>query len=137
MMLSVVALLLRTRSWLGPSAFAITILLLTAADLGLVRVAWTEMRSPEDAFAWGAETAEYLSQQEGTFRSYSLSYSVPQHTAVQHELDLADGVDPIQLAHYAGFLALAGGYESTGYSPTLPPVIDDTSARPDAARLGL
>jgi hypothetical protein len=136
-MLSVVALLLRTRSWLGPSAFAITILLLTAADLGLVRVAWTEMRSPEDAFAWGAETAEYLSQQEGTFRSYSLSYSVPQHTAVQHELDLADGVDPIQLAHYAGFLVLAGGYESTGYSPTLPPVIDDTSARPDAARLGL
>ena len=135
--LAVAALLLRTRSWLGPRAFAVALLLLTAADLGLVRAAWTEMRSPDDAFAWGAEAAEYLSQQAGTFRSYSLSYSVPQHTAIQHDLDLADGVDPIQLARYADFLALAGGYESTDYSPTLPPVIDDTSAQPDATRLGL
>ena len=135
--LAVVVLLLRTRSRLGPSAFAITILLLTTADSGLVRAAWTEMRSPEDALAWGAETAEYLSRQEDTSRSYSLSYSVPQHTAIQHDLDLADGVDPVQLARYADFLALAGGYESAGYSPTLPPVIDDPSARPDATRLGL
>ena len=135
--LTVAALLLRTRARLGPRAFAVALLLLTAVDLALVRAAWTEMRSPDDAFAWGAEAAEYLSQQEGTFRSYSLSYSVPQHTAIQHDLDLADGVDPIQLAHYADFLALAGGYESTSYSPTLPPVIDDTSAQPDATRLGL
>jgi hypothetical protein len=133
--LTVSALLLRTRSWLSPRPFAVALLLLTAADFGLVRAAWTEMRSPDDAFAWGAEAAEYLSQQEGTFRSYSPS--VPQHTAVQHDLDLADGVDPIQLAHYADFLALAGGYESAGYSPTLPPIINDTSAQPDAARLGL
>ena len=41
------------------------------------------------------------------------------------------------MSHYADFLALAGGYESTGYSPTLPPVIDDASAQPDATRLGL
>ena len=135
--LAVAALLLRTRSWLGPNAFAITVLLLVAADSGLVRVAWTEMRSPDAAFAWGGEAAEYLSQQEGAFRSYSLSYSVPQHTAMAHDLDLADGVDPVQLAHYAGFLSQAGGYQSTGYSPTLPPSIDDASARPDAARLGL
>jgi len=135
--LAVAALLLRTRSWLGPHAFSITILLLTAADLGLVRVAWTEMRSPDAAFAWGAEAAEYLSRKEGRYRSYSLSYSVPQHTAMQLDLDLADGVDPIQLAHYVGFLALAGGYEDTGYSPTLPPLIDDRSARPDPMRLGL
>ena len=134
---AVVALLLRARGWLSPSVVAVAFLLLTATDLGLVRAAWTEMRSPADAFAWGAEAAEYLSQQEGTFRSYSLSYSVPQHTAIQHDLDLADGVDPVQLAHYADFLALAGGYENAGYSPTLPPVMNDTSAQPDAARLGL
>jgi hypothetical protein len=95
------------------------------------------MRTPADAFAWGASVAEYLAQQPGHSRSYSPSYSLPQHTAIQHDLALADGVDPIQLAHYADFLATAGGYEDTGYSPGLPPVLDDASAQPDAARLGL
>jgi hypothetical protein len=95
------------------------------------------MRAPADAFAWGAGTAEYLAQRPGRFRSYSPSYSLPQHTAIQHDLALADGVDPIQLAHYADFMASAGGYAVTGYSPSLPPTLDDTSAQPDAARLGL
>ncbi len=34
-------------------------------------------------------------------------------------------------------LALAGGYQRTGYSVTLPPRLNDTGAQPDAARLGL
>jgi hypothetical protein len=135
--LAVGALMLRAHSWLGPRPFAIVILLLVAADLGLVRTAWTEMRAPTDAFAWHAETAEYLARQPGQFRTYSPSYSLPQHVALQHDLYLADGVDPIQLTHYAKFLALAGGYEAAGYSPSLPPILDDTSAQPDAARLGL
>jgi len=135
--LAVTALLLRARARLQARYFALAFLLLAAADLGLVRAAWTEMRAPAGAFAWGAETAEYLAQQPGRFRSYSPSYSLPQHTAIQHDLALADGVDPIQLAHYAGFLSTAGGYEVSGYSPSLPPVLDDTSARPDAGRLGL
>jgi hypothetical protein len=135
--LAVAALLLRTRSLLRPVPFAITILLLSTIDLGLVRAAWTEMRVPADAFAWGAKAAEYLAAQPGRFRVYSPSYSLPQHTALQHDLDLADGVDPIQLSHYAGFLASAGGYEAIGYSPSLPPDLDDTSAQPDATRLGL
>jgi hypothetical protein len=95
------------------------------------------MRTPADAFAWGASVAEYLAQQPGHSRSYSPSYSLPQHTAIQHDLALADGVDPIQLAHYADFLAQAGGYMVSGYSPSLPPDLDDASARPDAGRLGL
>jgi hypothetical protein len=135
--LAVTGLILRARSWLPPRPFAIAILVLVAADLGLVRMAWTEMRAPADAFAWGAETADYLALQPGRFRSYSPSYSLPQHIAIQHELYLADGVDPIQLAYYAEFLASAGGYTPTGYSPTLPPTLDDTSARPDAEQLGL
>jgi len=135
--LAVGALMLRARSWLRPRPFAIVILLLVATDLGLVRAAWTEMRAPADAFAWHAKAAEYLAQQPEEFRTYSPSYSLPQHVALQHDLYLADGVDPIQLTHYAKFLAQAGGYEATGYSPTLPPILDDTAARPDAARLGL
>jgi hypothetical protein len=135
--LTVAALLFRARALLRPGPFVLAMLILTAADLGLVHAAWTEMRAPEAAFAWGAETAAYLAEQPGRSRSYSPSYSLPQHTAIQHDLDLADGIDPIQLAHYADFLASAGGYEATGYSPTLPPILDDASAQPDAVRLGL
>jgi hypothetical protein len=131
------ALLLRARSGIQPRFFAPALWLLVAADLALVCAAWTEMRTPADAFAWGAETADYLAGQPGQFRIYSPSYSVPQHTAVQHSLALADGVDPVQLAHYAGFLARAGGYQAGAYSSTLPPLLDDASARPDAALLGL
>ena len=136
-MLMLAMLLLRTRTSLRPDALAIAILLLVTVDLGVVRAAWTQMLAPEAAFAGGAETAATLAGQPGLFRSYSPSYSLPQHTALQHDLELADGIDPIQLAHYAEFLASAGGYEASGYSPTLPPVLDDTSARPDAVRLGL
>ena len=135
--LTVAALMLRIRSKFPAFPFAFAILILAAVDLGLVRFVWTEMRAPAEVFAWGGETAEYLAGQPGRFRSYSPSYSLPQHTAIQHGLYLADGVDPIQLAHYAEFIASAGGYTATGYSPTLPPILDDTSSQPDATRLGL
>jgi hypothetical protein len=130
-------LFLSARSRLRPPLLGLALLLLVAIDGSLVRAAWTEMRAPEDAFAWGAETARFLARQPGPFRVYSPDYRLPQHTAVVHDLSLADGVDPFQLEHYAAFLALAGGYETQGYSPTLPPRLNDASARPDAYRLGL
>ena len=135
--LSVAALVLRARALFRAGPSAIAFLLLVTADLALIRAAWTEMRAPVEAFAWGVETAEALARQPGRFRCYSPSYSLPQHTAMLYDLSLADGVDPIQLTDYAEFLATAGGYEITGYSPSLPPSLDDASAQPDATRLGL
>lgn len=135
------ALLLRRRVLSRPAFLAAGLLLVAAADLAIVRAAWTEMRTPAEAFAWGSEAAAYLEGQQpvsGGFRCYSASYSLPQHTALEHGLYLADGNDPIQLAHYAGFLAAAAGYTVPDhYSPTLPPVLDDASARPHARLLGL
>jgi hypothetical protein len=95
------------------------------------------MRSPEKAFAWGAAPAEYLARQPGQFRVYSPSYSLPQHTAFNHGLCLADGVDPFQLVYYAEFLAQAGGYKENGYSASLPPDLTDTNVEPLPERLGL
>jgi len=134
------ALLLRRPSVPRPDLLAVGLLVLVAADLALVRAAWTEMRTPADAFAWGEEAAAYVASQgaaPGAFRCYSPSYSLPQHTALQHGLYLADGTDPIQLNYYADLLAAAGGYAVDHYSPTLPPVLDDASARPNAGLLGL
>jgi hypothetical protein len=135
--LTTAALLLRARLLLPPTPTALALLLVTAVDLGLARTAWIKMRSPADAFAWGAETAGFLAEQPGQFRSYSPSYSLPQHTAFQHGLSLADGLDPFQLVHYAQFLALAGGFAPGGYSVTQPPRLYDPTALPDATRLGL
>ncbi|MGD2207172.1 MAG: YfhO family protein, partial [Anaerolineae bacterium] len=135
--LTALALLLRARLVIKPRFLSFAILMLTAADLGLVRCAWTEMRAPSEALAWGAEVASFLAERPGRFRIYSPSYSLPQHTAVHYGLFRADGVDPFQLAHYARFLARAGGYEATGYSVSLPPWLDNHNAQPDANRLGL
>jgi hypothetical protein len=130
-------LLLRTRLMIAPGVFALTVVILAGADLAVVRTAWIEMRTAADAFAWGAEAAAYLAEKEGQFRVYSPSYSLPQHTAFEYGLSLADGVDPFQLAHYADLLAVAGGFEPGGYSVTQPPRLYDPSAQPDARRLGL
>jgi hypothetical protein len=100
-------------------------------------------RSLEQVLAEGKLAAEYLAAQTGEFRIYSPSYSIPQHTAAMAGLQLADGVDPLQLASYVAFMQPATGVPDTGYSVTVPPFVngDPASAnaayRPDAALLGL
>lgn len=93
-----------------------------------------------------ATVAEAISRETcsgGPFRVYSPSYSLPQQTAVFYDLQLADGVDPLQLESYSRFMEKAGGYENEGYSVTLPPfrngepATDQILAKPDSHRLGL
>jgi hypothetical protein len=66
-----------------------------------------------------------------------MTYNPPQHTALAYSLPLASGVDPFQLSSYATYLSRAGGHDDSGYSPTLPPDLDDPTAQPDARDLGL
>ncbi len=63
------------------------------------------------------------------YRTYSPSYSVPQHVAAQFKLELADGVNPMQLIHYVRFMEQATGVPVMGYSVTIPPF---ASGNPDA-----
>lgn len=93
-----------------------------------------------------ATIAEIISREgcgeEGPFRVYSPSYSLPQQTAAYYDLQLADGVDPLQLGAYSFFMERAGGYENEGYSVTLPPfrngepATDQILSKPDSRRLG-
>lgn len=77
-----------------------------------------------------------------TGRVYSPSYSLPQHAAAQAGLELADGVDPLQLAAYSEFFARASGVPLENYSVTLPafasgdPRHDNAAYRPNAELLG-
>ncbi len=90
-----------------------------------------------------AETVTYLAGQEGRFRVYSPSYSIPQQSAAFYGLELADGVNPLQIADYAQFMPAATGVPAHGYSVTLPPFAtgdpsqDNAAYTPDACRLGL
>ncbi len=89
------------------------------------------------------DLAAYLAAQPGRFRVYSPSYSLPQQTAAFYGLELADGVNPLQISGYAQFMAQASGVPLTGYSVTLPPFAsgdpahDNAAFTPDACKLGL
>jgi hypothetical protein len=71
--------------------------------------------------AQGRKAAEWLAAQPGIFRVYSPSYSLPQPAAIQVDLEQIDGVEPVHLADYDRFMALAGGYGEGPFSVTTPP----------------
>ena len=117
--------------------------------IDLLPVDWAVYRAAtvDEAFAPGRAAADWLARQPGEFRVYSPSLSIPQHVAQQFGLQLADGVDPLQLARYVRFMQTATGVGAWGYSVTLPAfpglqsdedvhtVLKDVT--PDAAALGL
>jgi hypothetical protein len=127
--------------WFARLAAVIIILDLAWVDSTLVRTV------PEQvAFAPGHESAEQLSLSTAggvDFRVYSPSYSLPQHVASRYGLEMADGVNPLQLAATVDFMTKASGVPPTGYSVTVPPFPSGDPATanaaytPDAALLGL
>ncbi len=125
------------RAWLA-GLLVIALLDLAGMDRSLF-----VSRSPQAVLAEGRPLAEYLAAQPGLFRVYSPSYSLPQHTAAGAGLQLADGVDPLQLRSYVGYMQSATGVPSTGYSVTIPPyangepATDNAACRPDPVALGL
>lgn len=90
-------------------------------DLGRTNATLFDYRSQEEVLSEGKDAAKYLSSIPGTFRIYSPSYSLPQQTAAFFGLELADGVDPLQLEDYVEFMERATGIPDIGYSITLPP----------------
>jgi hypothetical protein len=112
---------------------------LISFDLTLVRFV-----TPAEAFAEGSAVAAYLAKQPGLFRTYSPSYSLPSHVAAQAGVQTADGVEGVHLAIYDRFMALAGGYDDSSFSVTLPPFPPDRplaeafrNTQPDLPLLGL
>jgi hypothetical protein len=125
----------------GQAGIAVLIALLVL-DFGTVNHSSTAFWSFEKAAAQGAEAAAYLAGQEGVFRVYSPSYSLPQHTAALYGLELADGIDPLQLQAYSAYMQAASGVDSSVYSVTIPAFAEgevsqaNKDAVPDAELLG-
>jgi hypothetical protein len=94
--------------------------------------------------AQGLQPAAWLASQEDPGRVYSPSYSLPQPAASLVDLEQMDGVEPVHLADYDRFMALAGGYGDASFSVTVPPfpegvALDEAHREtvPDPQLLGL
>ncbi len=69
----------------------------------------------------------------GSSRVYGVQRNLSQLGAVDLNLRLADGWDPLLIESYVRFMQLAGGYTYHGYQLTIPPV----DGHPNAELLGL
>jgi hypothetical protein len=128
---------------LNRQTWLVLLFLFTMLDLGVFDRQAFAPRSAPAVQEQGLAAARFLAQQPGVFRVYSPSYSLPQHTAQKAGLELADGVDPLQLNSYAAFMSAASGVPQSGYSVTLPPyahgdpAVDNAAYHPDLLSLGL
>lgn len=143
LILATVVIILYTRRKWSTSTFSQVLLVVMLVNLFGVGWNFMEEKSTEEVLSPGGEVASFLISRPGLSRVYSPSYSLPQQTSASNRIQLADGVDPLQLSSYWSFMLSATGVPSSGYSVTLPdyatgdPEVDNSAYIPDAARLGL
>jgi hypothetical protein len=126
---------------------ALPFYLLTAiliADLSFVSYHEIQFRKSAEVFESSNEEVSIVKNNIlSNSRIYSPSYSIPQEAAMKAELQLADGVNPLQLESYVKYMAIATGIHWEEYSVTLPafrtgsPDKDNAGVIPDAELLGI
>lgn len=121
--LGTVWVFLSIREALPRTAITLGWVVLIAAELILVDSRLIEIRSRADALGDRLEIAEALRDQGGTWRTLSPSYSLPQQAAAQAGLEMADGVNPMQLRVYRDTMAQALHFSTDDYFVTLPPYL--------------
>jgi hypothetical protein len=130
---------------LSPGLFFVFLTSIALIDTVGVNSLSLVYRSRQAVLSQGVEVVDYLStlNDQEPYRTYSPSYSIPQQTSSYHRVELADGVDPLQLVKYAAFMEGATGVPSQGYSVTLPPFVsgnphtDNQAYSPDPQKLGI
>jgi hypothetical protein len=118
------------------------LLVLLVLDLGLADARLVRVRGAQQVLGERADLAAWLvARLEPGERVFSPSYSLPQQTAAQWGIEMADGVSPLQLTAYQSAMARATGFSTAEYSVTLPPFPDgdvtiDWGPRIDSEALG-
>lgn len=135
---------LRIGRVMSVSSFGIVVVPLLVLDLCGVGFLQLRFSSLQQVQSEKQELTNWLSGlDEGYYRIYSPSYSLPQHLAAQHDIELADGIHPMQIIRYVDFMKQATGVPAMGYSVTIPPFssgnpdTDNHDYQPDLARLGI
>lgn len=97
------------------------LVLLVLAELSVVNRFTLDLRTADTVLGERENLARQAAQLAAGQRVFSPSYSLPQQTAERDRIELADGVDPLQLRSYRDSMARATGFSTAGYSVTLPP----------------
>jgi hypothetical protein len=111
----------------GPRAArpaGVMMVVLVALDLGWANIFTLRVQPAEEALSTGACVLAGEPADFGTHRVFSPSYSLPQQTTSLCSLELANGVNPLQLTAYRDAVASATGFSTQSYSVTLPPFPD-------------
>ncbi len=142
-LVAAVVLILSARGRLAASAACVVLVLMLVLDLSAANLQAFDPQPELPANAAVDEVLAKLKDEPGVYRVYSPSYSLPQEAAAADGVDLADGIDPLQLRSYQAFFSRASGIPAGRYSVTLPPFdsgdpeVDNQGYTPDAQLLGL
>ncbi|NPV55971.1 MAG: hypothetical protein HPY76_04745 [Anaerolineae bacterium] len=127
-----------TYKWRWRWAIAPVILL----NLIIVNSTFLEYRPLNAVYSHDPILEKTILDQSTGIRIYSPSDSIPQFFAASKNLKLANGINPIQLETYVGYMEKATGVPQTGYSVTTPPfktgnpALDNIGYQPDLELLG-
>ncbi|HEX6305490.1 MAG TPA: hypothetical protein VFZ76_14945 [Anaerolineales bacterium] len=125
--------MVQLKKWLPPQAWVSGLIALSLLDFSVVNLSLFSPRDTNLVLEERQGVIDYLKNQSGEYRVYSPSYSLPQHVAALHGMELADGVDPMHLSAYADFMEAASGVPRQGYSVTIPAF---DNGDPDTANIG-
>jgi hypothetical protein len=101
-----------------------------AIDLLWVNIGLIEPKSTNTILSDRSGVARSLQSDHGASRVFSPSYSLPQPQAVINGVELADGVNPLQLSAYRDYMEAAVGLDAGGYDVTLPSFPDGNPSTP-------
>ncbi|MGB2897593.1 MAG: YfhO family protein [Anaerolineales bacterium] len=93
---------------------------IVVVDLLWVNIGLIEPKPVKAILSDRSGVASSLQSNHGASRVFSPSYSVPQPQAVLHGVELADGVNPLQLSVYRQYMETAVGLDAGAYDVTLP-----------------
>ena len=125
-------ILAREKQWLQPEPWVMAAAIVMIIELvGVARFSM-DFRDPKDVLGEAQAATAFLADDSSTYRVYSPSYSVPQQVAMLQGIQLADGVDPMQLESYVMYMQTATGVPISGYSVTIPPFVNGMPETDDA-----
>lgn len=144
LLLGLLAILTAEKRWLKYEIFQPIFLLFILLEMGGMDARMMATKKPQEILGKYADLKEFVSPKaDERYRVYSPSFSLPQYAAVQTNLALADGIDPMQLSAYVRLFTLASGIPVQGYGVTLPPFAggkpqtDNAGFTPDPVELGI
>jgi len=131
------------KGWLSRKGFQIIFIPLVLFDLLFVNYFSINFKPEDEVLNYKKDVVQYLKADPSIYRTYSPSYSLPQEISARNNIELADGINPLQLITYTDYMTGASGVPQSGYSVTIPsfsngsPATDNIRSVPVGKELAL